>query len=110
MFLAWASADLAICRAGAATLAEMMQFEVPSILIPYPTASEEHQKENALFMQEVVRGAYCVEQNHLTSEKLYSVLAKCDLQEMKRSICLFSEKKKKTELIDCIEEYWSSKE
>jgi UDP-N-acetylglucosamine--N-acetylmuramyl-(pentapeptide) pyrophosphoryl-undecaprenol N-acetylglucosamine transferase len=110
MYLAWASADLAICRAGAATLAEMMQFEVPSVLVPYPAAAEQHQKENALFMQDVVKGSFCLEQNQLTSQKLFSVLSKCDLQEMKHSMRLFSEKKTKIELIDCIEEYWFSKE
>lgn len=110
MYLAWACSDLAICRAGAATLAEIMHFEVPSVLIPYPAAADQHQKENALFMQEVVKGSFCLEQSQLTSQKLFSVLAKCDLQEMKRSISLFSEQKTKKELIDCIDEYWSSKE
>ena len=110
MYLAWAFADFAICRAGAATLAELMHFEVPSVLIPYPAAAEQHQKQNALFMQDVVKGSFCLEQNQLSSRKLFSMLEHCDLGKMKSSIHLFSQKKTKTELIDCIEEYWNSKE
>ena len=110
MYLAWALADLAICRAGAATLSEVMYFEVPSVLVPFPAAAEEHQKENALFMQDVVKGCCCLEQHKLTSQELFSVLAKCNLGEMKRSLRVFSEKKPNRELIDCIEEYFDSQE
>jgi len=44
---AYNAADLAICRAGAITIAELMQMAVPSILIPYPHAAEAHQEKNA---------------------------------------------------------------
>ncbi|HZK17713.1 MAG TPA: undecaprenyldiphospho-muramoylpentapeptide beta-N-acetylglucosaminyltransferase [Clostridia bacterium] len=42
-----ARADLVICRAGAATIAELTVLGVPSILIPYPYAAENHQEYNA---------------------------------------------------------------
>lgn len=45
--LAYQAADLTICRAGAGTLTELLAFEVPAILIPWPGASEDHQLKNA---------------------------------------------------------------
>ena len=44
---AYAAADLAIARAGAATLTELSHFGVPSILVPFPSATEDHQTLNA---------------------------------------------------------------
>ena len=40
-------ADLVICRAGAGTLAELTALGRPSILIPYPSATDGHQEANA---------------------------------------------------------------
>ena len=47
MALAYAAADIAVCRAGASTLAELSTSGVASILIPYPHAAENHQWTNA---------------------------------------------------------------
>ncbi len=44
---AYTKANLVIARAGAATLAELAFFGLPSILIPYPFAAEDHQRINA---------------------------------------------------------------
>jgi len=42
-----ASADLAVCRAGAITLSELTVMGVPSILIPSPYVADNHQEYNA---------------------------------------------------------------
>ncbi len=44
---AYSAADLVISRAGASSLSELSQFGLPSILIPYPFATDDHQTANA---------------------------------------------------------------
>ena len=39
--------DLAVCRAGGATLAELAAMGVPAVLLPYPHAADNHQAANA---------------------------------------------------------------
>jgi UDP-N-acetylglucosamine--N-acetylmuramyl-(pentapeptide) pyrophosphoryl-undecaprenol N-acetylglucosamine transferase len=55
MDAAYAVADLAVCRAGAMTIAELTACGVPAILVPYPHATHDHQTHNAQGM--VDRGA-----------------------------------------------------
>jgi len=64
-----AAADLVIARAGAATLAELQACGVPSILIPSPNVTENHQYHNAMTM--VQRGAaVLIEEKDLTPQHL----------------------------------------
>lgn len=58
MDYAWRAADLAIVRAGAGTIAEQIEFEVPAIFIPYPHAADGHQECNADFVVENVGGGW----------------------------------------------------
>jgi UDP-N-acetylglucosamine--N-acetylmuramyl-(pentapeptide) pyrophosphoryl-undecaprenol N-acetylglucosamine transferase len=44
---AFARADLVICRAGAGAVAELAAAGKPSILVPLPTAADQHQLRNA---------------------------------------------------------------
>ncbi len=50
------AADLAICRAGAATVAELIHYEIPALLIPYPNSMRLHQDLNADFFEKQVKG------------------------------------------------------
>ncbi|MFP4501574.1 MAG: undecaprenyldiphospho-muramoylpentapeptide beta-N-acetylglucosaminyltransferase [Candidatus Hydrogenedentota bacterium] len=47
MVTACAAADLVICRAGASTTAEIATMGKPSVLVPYPHATDNHQEANA---------------------------------------------------------------
>lgn len=44
---AYSAADLAVSRSGAASITELSYFGIPSILIPYPFAADDHQTANA---------------------------------------------------------------
>jgi UDP-N-acetylglucosamine--N-acetylmuramyl-(pentapeptide) pyrophosphoryl-undecaprenol N-acetylglucosamine transferase len=47
---AYAWAGLVVCRAGALTVSELMVAGLPSILIPYPHAVDDHQTANARYL------------------------------------------------------------
>ncbi len=55
MAAAYAWADVVVCRAGALTLAEVCAAGVASVLVPLPTAVDDHQTKNGLYLVE--RGA-----------------------------------------------------
>lgn len=45
---AYGAADLVLCRAGASSIAELTNLHKPSVLVPYPHATGDHQRHNAL--------------------------------------------------------------
>lgn len=47
MAAVWAVGDIALCRAGSMSLAELYVAGLPSILVPYPYAAADHQRKNA---------------------------------------------------------------
>ncbi len=47
MGAAYSAADLVLCRAGASSLAELTNLGKPSVLVPYPYATGDHQRHNA---------------------------------------------------------------
>jgi UDP-N-acetylglucosamine--N-acetylmuramyl-(pentapeptide) pyrophosphoryl-undecaprenol N-acetylglucosamine transferase len=69
MEIALAGATVAISRAGASSLAELAAMRVPAILIPYPTATDNHQYFNARALVDV-GAAVLLEQKIATAEKL----------------------------------------
>lgn len=50
---AYAAADVVACRAGASTIAELTVLGLPSVLVPYPHATDDHQTENARALADV---------------------------------------------------------
>ena len=69
MELALGAATMAMSRSGASSLAELAAVGVPAILIPYPTATDNHQYYNALAFVET-GAAKMFEQSSATAENL----------------------------------------
>ncbi|MDJ0385120.1 UDP-N-acetylglucosamine--N-acetylmuramyl-(pentapeptide) pyrophosphoryl-undecaprenol N-acetylglucosamine transferase [Streptomyces sp. G-G2] len=56
MDLVYAAADLVVCRAGSATVAELAATGVPAVLVPYPHAPGDHQTHNARVLSDAGAG------------------------------------------------------
>jgi UDP-N-acetylglucosamine--N-acetylmuramyl-(pentapeptide) pyrophosphoryl-undecaprenol N-acetylglucosamine transferase len=63
------AAGLVVSRAGATTLAEVTAAGRPAILIPLPTATDDHQRHNARALEQAGAAAL-IEQSDLTGERL----------------------------------------
>jgi UDP-N-acetylglucosamine--N-acetylmuramyl-(pentapeptide) pyrophosphoryl-undecaprenol N-acetylglucosamine transferase len=73
MELAMAAATVAVSRSGASSLAEIAALRLPSLLVPYPTAADNHQMYNALAF--VCTGAaQLLEQKEATPGKCLAAL------------------------------------
>lgn len=110
MELAWTAADLVIGRAGASTVAELLEFEVPGILIPYPHAIDNHQQANADLLANQFGGAIRISEADLTAEVLTKLLEQlladdgARLREMRESLQRAKRKRTQTSLCDHVME------
>jgi len=73
MTVAYAWADIVLCRAGALTVTELAAVGVGSILVPYPFAVDDHQTHNGRFL-EMAGAAKLMAQSTLSAEKLADIL------------------------------------
>jgi len=78
MDLALGAATAAVSRAGASSLAEIAAMRLPSLLVPLPTAADNHQFHNARAF-EATGAARLLEQKNATPEKVVALL--CELVE-----------------------------
>ena len=70
---AYANADLVVCRAGAITIAELAAAGVAAVLVPFPSAVDDHQTMNARYLSD--RGAaILLPQSEMTAPKLARML------------------------------------
>ncbi len=67
--MAYSVCDLAICRAGAMTVAELAVTGTPALFVPYPFAAADHQTHNARFVASK-GAAVMLLQNKLTGQSL----------------------------------------
>jgi UDP-N-acetylglucosamine--N-acetylmuramyl-(pentapeptide) pyrophosphoryl-undecaprenol N-acetylglucosamine transferase len=78
MDMALGAATIAVSRAGASSLAEIAAVRLPSLLVPYPAAADNHQFFNAQAF-EATGAARLLEQKKATPEKVAALL--CELIE-----------------------------
>ncbi len=65
----YSAADFAIARSGAASVSELAAFALPSLLIPFPYAADDHQTRNAeIFVK--AEAALLVRENELAGDLL----------------------------------------
>lgn len=81
MAIAYAEADLVLCRAGALTIAELTAVGVASVLVPFPFAVDDHQTGNARFLSDR-EAAWLIPQPELTPESLAELLQRVDRKEL----------------------------
>lgn len=74
MFTEFGKADLVICRAGATTCAELSAAGKAAIMIPLPTAADDHQRKNAEALERA-GAAKMIVQSELNGERLASEIA-----------------------------------
>jgi UDP-N-acetylglucosamine--N-acetylmuramyl-(pentapeptide) pyrophosphoryl-undecaprenol N-acetylglucosamine transferase len=74
MAAAYAWADLALCRAGAMTIAELQAAGLGALLVPLPKATDDHQTKNAEAMVRIGAGRVLQERD-LTPESLSGCIA-----------------------------------
>lgn len=114
MDFAWKVATIALTRAGAGSISEAMEFEVPAILIPYPHAADNHQQKNAEFLSYNVGGALTYPDERFSSTLLAKTLRDLLLeqqrgvQNMREAMTAYKRKVTRTNLCDVIEEFLQS--
>ena len=79
--------DVAVSRGGAMTLTELCLQEIPSIIVPLPTAAQNHQYFNALFFSQE-KAAFLAKQEELNSEKLTDLIEEAYFQSASMKIKL----------------------
>jgi UDP-N-acetylglucosamine--N-acetylmuramyl-(pentapeptide) pyrophosphoryl-undecaprenol N-acetylglucosamine transferase len=68
------AADLVLARSGASTVAELAAAGKPAVLVPLPTAADDHQRKNAEVMAEA-GAAHVLLEPDLTAEQLEGTLS-----------------------------------
>lgn len=73
--LCMAASDVALSRAGASTISELLALGVPQLLVPYPHAADNHQQANAEYVARSGAGILVGEQS-LSTSRLCELVAR----------------------------------
>ena len=84
MPLVMAAADLVLCRSGASTISELAAIAKPSVLVPSPNVTADHQTKNARILSNA-GGAVLLPEKECSGEKLYKVASELLHSPEKRS-------------------------
>lgn len=105
MEMAWKAADLVISRAGACTIAELIEFSVPGILIPFAGALDNHQEANAHFVEEKGMSTLLLEEKLIPEALAVAILKTYNrLPEMKEKIHDYKAKNCASSLVEIVRE------
>ena len=87
-----AAADLVICRAGAGTLTEMAVSGTPTLIVPLPTAAEDHQALNAREMERIGAAQVLYQEAFWDNASIYSGLDGEKLAQQVLALCADEER------------------
>lgn len=93
-------ADVVLCRAGALTVSELAAVGLPSLLVPYPHAVDDHQTKNAQVLVKA-GGAFLLPQAILDTDKLVGKLQ--ILASDRAELCRMGQRAKDVAVIDATE-------
>src|SRR5579862_3538605 len=111
---AFGAADIVVSRAGMSTVSELAAAGKPSILVPLPTASDQHQLHNAEALARVGAGRVVLDRD-LTGQKLVSEVMQMSrepglLEKMSAAARGFAKPGAAQRAADVLEEYISNTE
>lgn len=107
MDLAWEIADIAVTRAGAATINELIYYSIPAIVIPFPYAADNHQFHNAQHFTVDVGGGIMLIEEKTSKESLSKALTTLisKRSDYRNSIESYKKNKKTIRFADIIREH-----
>lgn len=99
------AADLVLSRAGAGSVAEFCHCYIPAILVPYPFAADDHQRENAKFFEQQGGGIMLDEKNldQLYSEVVALIFNDWLLDKFRKNLKLIEAQNSLTQIVDDLE-------